>query len=77
MQLKLKAHFFFFFPFLPNITVSQLLEMATINGAKALGIDHLVGSLVKGKMADLIAIELKTEPVYNPIINLAFTGTNR
>lgn len=32
----------------------ELLEMATINGAKILGIDHITGSLTEGKQADLI-----------------------
>jgi 5-methylthioadenosine/S-adenosylhomocysteine deaminase len=36
----------------------QTLEMATINGARCMGIDDLVGSLETGKMADMIAIEL-------------------
>ena len=55
----------------------QILEVATINGAKALGIDKRVGSLEKGKEADIVAIKLKTEPVYNPITNLVYVGTNR
>lgn len=37
----------------------KVLEIATINGAKALGIDHLVGSLEVGKRADLILIDLE------------------
>lgn len=37
----------------------QVLEIATINGAKALGIDHLVGTLEVGKRADLIMIDLE------------------
>ncbi len=40
--------------FLPN---SEVIRMATINGAKALGIDHLVGSIEIGKQADLIVID--------------------
>ena len=38
------------------ITFRQCIEMATINGAKALGIDDQVGSLTPGKRADLIMI---------------------
>ncbi|KAL6065060.1 5-methylthioadenosine/S-adenosylhomocysteine deaminase [Balamuthia mandrillaris] len=54
----------------------EMLKMATINGAKALGLDHCIGSLEKGKWADLVAIELRTEPVFNPITNLVYVGTN-
>ncbi len=57
------------------IPAPQALAMATINGAKALGIDHETGSLEPGKAADMIAINLGsflTQPVYNPISHLAY-----
>lgn len=37
----------------------QALRMATTNGAKAVGVDHLVGSLEPGKRADLIVLDLR------------------
>ncbi|OGT44711.1 MAG: N-ethylammeline chlorohydrolase [Gammaproteobacteria bacterium RIFCSPHIGHO2_12_FULL_38_11] len=52
-----------------------ILEMATINGAKAMGLDKEIGSLETGKQADIIAIDfdhLFTQPVYNPISHLVY-----
>jgi 5-methylthioadenosine/S-adenosylhomocysteine deaminase len=54
-----------------------VLEMATINGARALGLQHCVGSLLKGKQADLIAIdlsEIESQPLYNPISQIVYTA---
>lgn len=51
------------------------LEMATINGAKALGLEKEIGSLEVGKQADLITVDLGhffTQPVYNPISHLVY-----
>ena len=55
----------------------SVMEMATINGAKALGIDHLTGSLEPGKHADITAYDLSDywqQPVYNPIAHLVYSG---
>lgn len=40
------------------IPAEEIVEMATIGGAKALGLDQKIGSLEKGKYADLIALDL-------------------
>ncbi len=51
------------------------LEAATLGGAKALGLDHLIGSLAPGKQADLIAIDLcapATQPVYHPLSQIVY-----
>lgn len=47
----------------------EVLKMATINGAKALGLENEVGSIEEGKSADLIILELNNE-VTNPINDL-------
>lgn len=47
---------------------TQALRMATIDAAKVMGIDHEVGSLKKGKKADIILIDL-TDPTFFPVLN--------
>ncbi|MFO7942120.1 MAG: amidohydrolase family protein, partial [Bacillota bacterium] len=44
-----------------------ILEMATINGARALGIEDRVGSLEPGKVADIIMIDYD-RPRYTPLV---------
>ncbi len=61
----------------PAITA---LQMATINGAKALGLDHLTGSLSIGKSADVIAIDLEvleTQPLYDPISQIVYAASRQ
>lgn len=53
----------------------DILRMATINGAKAIGMDSEIGSLETGKAADFIAVDfstLESHPVYNPVSHLVF-----
>ncbi len=57
------------------VSADTTLKMATINGAKALGIDHYTGSLTVGKAADFIAVDLEqieTQPVYHPVSQLVY-----
>lgn len=59
------------------INAHTALKMATINGAKALGLEHKTGSIEIGKCADLTAIDLGTiesEPLYNPTSQLVYTN---
>ena len=54
----------------------QALRMATINGAKALGLDTQIGSLEVGKCADMIAVRLDSLnaiPLYNPLSQLVYS----
>ena len=53
------------------------LRMATLAGAKALGLEDQIGSLEKGKAADFIAVNLKhpaTQPVYNVLSQLVYAA---
>lgn len=62
------------------VSAMQALEMATINGAKALGLENSIGSIEIGKKADLIAIDLsgiEHQPIYNPISHLAYTAISQ
>ena len=59
----------------PTISAQKALEMATLFGAQALGIDHEVGSLEIGKRADLVIHTLKkseAHPTLEPITNLVY-----
>lgn len=55
----------------------EYLEMATLNGAIALGLEEKIGSVEVGKEADLVAIELNTCPIYCPIGALVFDSNTR
>ncbi len=57
------------------LPAERVLTMATLNGARALGLDSEIGSLVAGKAADVIAVDVaspETEPLYHPISQLVY-----
>ena len=57
------------------VPAAAALEMATINGARALGMADLTGSIVSGKAADLICVELSSapvQPVIDPLSHLVY-----
>jgi len=58
------------------VDAATAIEMATINGAKALGIDQITGSLESGKAADMIAINLNalnSQPSFDPISDIVYS----
>lgn len=62
------------------IDAMSALEMATINGARALGLEDSIGSLEPGKQADIIAIDfnqLATMPMHHPLSQLVYTSTGQ
>lgn len=57
------------------LNAQALIEMVTINGAKALGLNETIGSITIGKQADLIAVnvsDLSIAPCYDPISHLVY-----
>ncbi len=55
----------------------QALRMATLNGAKALGLDDRIGSLEIGKQADIVAVDMSganTQPCYDVVSQLVYSA---
>jgi 5-methylthioadenosine/S-adenosylhomocysteine deaminase len=61
-----------------SVPAMTALRMATINGAKALGLEHEIGSLTVGKSADFIAIDLnhlETQPLFSPVSQIVYAAS--
>ena len=62
----------------PRVLPAQtLLEMATIGGARVLGLDKTIGSIETGKLADLVLIDLAqphTTPAYGIYSTLVYAA---
>jgi 5-methylthioadenosine/S-adenosylhomocysteine deaminase len=59
------------------LAAGEVLRMATIDGARALAMSELIGSLVPGKAADMVAVDLgglHTQPVYDPLSQLVYAA---
>lgn len=48
------------------LSPKEVLETATLGGAKSLGLDHLIGSLESGKQADIVLVSLD-HPAIQPV----------
>ena len=59
------------------VPAHQALAMATLHGARALGIDARIGSIAPGKAADLVAVNLgslELSPCYDPVSHLVYAA---
>jgi cytosine/adenosine deaminase-related metal-dependent hydrolase len=59
-------------------TAEAIVEKATINGAKALGLEHEIGSLEVGKKADVAIFDMNRAdwlPVHNEVRNLVYAAS--
>lgn len=62
------------------LTAGQILRAATIEGAKAIGMDAVTGSIEEGKKADLFIYnpyELTSFPMHDPLASLVYSSTVR
>ena len=60
-----------------TLGAGEALEMATLAGARALGLEAKIGSIVAGKLADLAAVELSTLealPCYDPVSHVVYAA---
>jgi len=60
----------------PSVVSAQTaIDLATIGGARAMGMDKQIGSLEVGKRADLIVVSMsaaRQTPVYDPVSHLVY-----
>jgi 5-methylthioadenosine/S-adenosylhomocysteine deaminase len=59
------------------VPAATAVEMATIGGARALGLGAKIGSLEAGKRADVIVVSMKgarQTPIYNPVSHLVYVA---
>lgn len=57
------------------VSAEDVIRMATINGAKALGMENVTGTITSGKYADFIAIDMnqiETQPLYHPVSQIVY-----
>ena len=59
------------------LPAAAALRMATLDAARALNLDDRIGSIVPGKRADLVAVDLRglaCQPVFDPVSHLVYVA---
>jgi 5-methylthioadenosine/S-adenosylhomocysteine deaminase len=59
------------------LPAAAALKMATLGAARALNLDDRIGSIVPGKRADLVAVDLhalSSQPVFDPVSHLVYVA---
>lgn len=59
------------------LPAAAALRMATLDAARALNLDHRIGSIAIGKRADLIAVDLHdrfSQPLFDPVSHLVYVA---
>lgn len=62
---------------LVKLTPRRIIEIATLEGAKALGLGAVTGSLTPGKQADVLLVrrtDMNIAPVFDPYYSLVYSG---
>lgn len=63
-----------------SLPAREVLKMATLNGARGLGLGDVTGSVMAGKWADLLSVDLSgaaNQPVYDPVSQLVYSAGPR
>ena len=61
-----------------HMDAETVLKMATSEGAKVLGLDREIGTIEKGKKADLIVVDMNSPhlvPLYNPVSTMVYSAS--
>jgi len=65
----------------PTVLKAQdIIRLLTIDAARVLGLDHMIGSIEPGKRADLLVFDanrLSMSPMHDPVANIIYSAGNR
>lgn len=62
-----------------SISAKDIIQMATMGGAKSLKLDHQIGSIEEGKRGDIIVVDLRrphSVPIHNPVSSIVYCSNH-